>query len=198
MKSIWFFRHAQSIFNADKNYKTDSFSAPLAPLSELGLKQAEHIASNFDSSPDLIITSPYMRAKETAKYLILKYPVASQEEWPIQEFNYLSSEKCSGMRRIDLKPFADEYWSNNNPSYVDGLDAENFENFINRVYATIKKIKNRKENCIVLFGHEIFIVAVKYILENKPKKITSKTMRGFREYFILNRIPNASAVKIVL
>jgi len=195
---VWFFRHAQSVFNAEKDYKADSFSAPLAPLSELGTKQAEHIANNFGSAPDLIITSPYVRAKVTAKFLILKYPTTLQEEWPIQEFSYLSSEKCSDVKRKDLTPFVDAYWSNNDPFYSDGPDAESFESFTDRVYETIKKIKNRKENLIVVFGHEIFITAIKYILENKPKRITPKAMQEFRKYFILNRIPNASAIKITL
>ena len=88
-KIIWFIRHAQSEANASKDYRADNFSVPTVCLSELGLKQAEKVIDYFETAPDLIITSSYVRTKQTAKHLINKYPATPQEEWLIHEFTYL-------------------------------------------------------------------------------------------------------------
>ena len=93
-KTVWFIRHAQSQANARKDYRADNFSVPLAPLSELGLKQAESVVNYFDKAPDVIVTSSHVRIKQTASHVIKKYPDVPQEEWDIHEFTYLSLDKC--------------------------------------------------------------------------------------------------------
>jgi len=198
-KKVWFFRHAQSLANADKNYKADNFSVPLVPLSDLGLKQAEEVVSCFDSAPDLIITSSYIRTKQTADHLIKKYPNTPQEEWEdIREFTYLSLDRCFNTTFSEREPFKEEYWNRNDPNYNDGEGAESFSDFINRTRNAIEILKNRKENFIVLFSHEFTILAVRYLLDKNPKDITSKEMREYREYFLTNRIPNTGKVEIRL
>ena len=198
-KKVWFFRHAQSLANADKNYKSDNFSVPLVPLSELGLKQAEEVVSYFGLAPDLIVTSSYIRTKQTANYLIKKYPNTPQEEWEdIREFTYLSLDRCFNTSFGERQPFKEEYWNRNDPNYNDGEGAESFSDFISRVRNAIEMLKNCKEKFIVLFSHEFTISAVKYLLEKNPKEITSKEMSEYREYFLANRIPNTGKVEIIL
>ncbi|MFA5431682.1 MAG: histidine phosphatase family protein [Candidatus Paceibacterota bacterium] len=198
-KKVWFFRHGQSLANADKNYKANNFSIPLVPLSELGLKQAEEVVTNFNLVPDLIITSSYIRAKQTADHLIKKYPNIPQEEWEnIREFTYLSLDRCFDTTIGERKPFIDEYWERNDPLHFDGDGAESFVDFINRTRNAIEILKNRKEKFIVLFSHEFTISAVRYLLDKNPKEITSKEMREYREYFLANRIPNTGKVEIIL
>ena len=81
-KKIWFIRHGESLANADVNFKSDDFSAGSVSLSEKGMKQAEELLKHFSDAPDLLITSPYVRTKETAKPLLNKYSHIPQEEWP--------------------------------------------------------------------------------------------------------------------
>jgi broad specificity phosphatase PhoE len=194
-KKIWFIRHAQSEANANKEYKADNFSVPLVPLSELGLKQAEGVIDYFDKAPDLIITSSYIRTKQTAKHLIEKYPSVPREVWDIQEFTYLSLDRCFNKRISERKPFVDKYWNKSDPLHNDGEGAESFADFLNRTRNAIETLKKRKENFIVLFSHEFTISAVKYLLEKNPKKITPEVMRDYRDYFLTNRIGNASKVE---
>ncbi len=194
-KIIWFFRHAQSEANANKEYKANEFSISLVPLSEFGFKQAEELPNHFSSPPDLIITSPFLRTKQTAEPVLKKYPNVLQEEWPIHEFVYLSLDRCFGTTIDERKPFSDEYWQNSNPFHLDGRGAERFVDFIDRAHNTIEMIKNRKEKFIVLFSHEFAIAAIGYILEKTPKEITSKEMREYREHLLSNRIPNATKIE---
>lgn len=197
-KIIWFFRHAQSMANADKNFRADDFSIPSVSLSPEGLKQAEELINSFSVAPELIITSSYTRTRQTAAPLLKKYKNVPREEWSIQEFTYLSLERCFNTTMLDRRPWVEKYWEKSNPLHLDGDGAERFVDFISRVKNTIENLKNRKEGFIVLFSHEYTIAAVKYLLEKKPEEITPKEMREFREYFLSNRIPNATKVEFIL
>ncbi|MCX6720334.1 MAG: phosphoglycerate mutase family protein [Candidatus Staskawiczbacteria bacterium] len=197
-KKIWFIRHAESAANADESVKSDDFCGWSIPLSEKGKKQAEELLKHFENAPDLIITSPYVRTKETAKPLLNKHPHTKHEEWPIHEFTYLSGKRCFNTTFIERDPWKAEYWSNSNPKHNDGEGAESFIDFMDRVRKAIEKIKRKKENFIVLFSHGYTIAAVKYILEKKPRKITSEVMRDFKKYFKANPVPNAEKFEIVI
>jgi broad specificity phosphatase PhoE len=197
-KKIWFIRHGESLANADENFKADDFSAGAVSLSKKGEKQAEELLEHFKDAPDLIITSPYVRTKETAKPLMSKHPNVPHEEWPIHEFTYLSAKRCFNTTFLSRDPWKKEYWENSNPEHNDGDGAESFMDFMERVRETLEKIKKRKENFIVLFSHGYTIAAIKYVLEKKPKKITPEVMRDFKKYFKANPISNASKVEFVL
>jgi broad specificity phosphatase PhoE len=196
-KIVWFIRHGESLANADKHYKLDNFSNAQVPLSDIGKKQAEALTDYFVLAPDLIIVSPYSRAKQTAGFLIEKFPDVPKLEWPIHEFTFFSTDRRFDTTVAGWKLLVDAYWQRGDPLHLDGKGAESFVDFINRVSDVIEKIKNRKEKFIVLFSHELTICAVKYLLENKPKEVTSKEMKEFREYFLLNRILNAEKVEFV-
>jgi len=194
-KTIWFIRHGQSQANADKDYRADNFSVPLVSLTELGQKQAEKVLDYFEKTPDLIITSSYVRTQQTARPLINKYPFIPQEEWLIHEFTYLSVDRCFNTTFSERQPYKEEYWQRNDPNYNDGKGAESFNDFMSRTSNTIETLKNRKENFVVLFSHEYIISATKYLLEKQPHKITSREMQEFKEFFNSNRVSNAGKVE---
>lgn len=65
---VYFVRHGESVSNAERISQ-----GPAAPLSELGKKQAEFIATRLSKlSIDAIIASPYTRTKETAEIIAQK------------------------------------------------------------------------------------------------------------------------------
>ena len=195
-RKIWFIRHAQSLTNADTNIKSDDFGGGSVSLSELGLKQAEDLASIFLIPPDLLITSFYVRTKQTAAPLIKKFPGILQEEWKIHEFTYLSKEKCFNTTFSERRVWRDKFWQKADPMYCDGEGAESFTDFMNRLEDAIEKLKKSRGKFVVLFSHEYVILAVKYLLEKKPKKITHKEMKDFRDYCLLNKIPNIGKLEI--
>jgi len=196
-KTAHFIRHAQSLSNADKNIKSDDFASATVPLSKNGIKQAKEFADDFFLPPDLIITSPYERTKQTAAPLIKKFPGVPVEEWPIQEFTYLSLDRCNGTTILERKPWVDEYWARGDEFYNDGDGAESWMDLLSRASDVIDEIKLRKERFIVLFSHEYFIAMVKYILNtcNDEFDPTPRNIKDFRQYFLSNRVPNASKVE---
>ncbi len=197
-KKIWFIRHGESLANADENLKSNDFSTSEISLSKKGEQQARELLEHFKDAPDLIITSPYVRTKETANPLMNKHPNVPHEEWPIHEFTYLSSKRCSNSTSLEREPWRDDYWKKSDPHHNDGEGAESFVDFMERVRDTLKKIEKRKENFIVLFSHGYTIAAVKYILEKNPRKITPKVMQDYKKYFKANKIPNTDRTEIIL
>lgn len=85
MIRVFLIRHGQSESNAGLR-SADPGSAPLTPD---GHRQARQIARVLADVPALIVTSPYLRARQTAQPTISRFPQAACQEWPVQEFTYL-------------------------------------------------------------------------------------------------------------
>ena len=63
MVSIWLIRHGESEANAG----LPTSDVALIELTEKGHQQAQKVASAFTQAPSLIVTSPYIRTKQTAQ-----------------------------------------------------------------------------------------------------------------------------------
>ena len=196
-KKIWFIRHGESLTNADENFKSNSFGGSLVSISKRGQEQAEELLKYFTEAPDLIVTSCFIRTKETAKPLLSKYPAVQHEEWPIHEFTYLSNKRCLNTSFLQRDPWREDYWQKGDPLYSDGDGAESFVDFMERVRGAIEKIKERKENFIVIFSHGYTIAAMRYVLEKNIKEINSEVMQDFRKYFKDNKISNTQKIEII-
>ena len=82
MIRVFLIRHGESESNAGLP-SADPGSAPLTPD---GHRQARQVARVLADAPALIVTSPYLRARQTAQPTISRFPGAACEEWPVQEF----------------------------------------------------------------------------------------------------------------
>jgi broad specificity phosphatase PhoE len=156
MKAI-FVRHGQSTGNA--GFPTNDLSQ--LSLTELGQKQASLIADNWTEPPGLIVTSPYLRAIQTAAPTIARFPKARIETWPIQEFTYLEPSRWNGTSRAERLPQISAYWDDADPDYQDGPGAESFAALLRRAESAVDQLraKSATEN-VVLFSHGQFIQAV--------------------------------------
>ena len=80
MKTIRFIRHAESVANAG----LPTTDPGAIPLTESGKLAAALAASEYDGpEPDLIVVSPYLRARQTAEPFIARFPGAEVETWPV-------------------------------------------------------------------------------------------------------------------
>jgi probable phosphoglycerate mutase len=82
---VFLIRHGESESNAG----LPSADPGSAPLTADGHRQAGQIARVLADAPALIVTSPYLRARQTAQPTISRFPAAACQEWPVQEFTYL-------------------------------------------------------------------------------------------------------------
>lgn len=143
MKTLYFVRHGESIFNKSSSWVGSSIESP---LTELGISQAKQTASDIISQGlkfDLIISSPLIRALDTATIIcnIIQYPIKNlvidpnitERNFGILEGNkdmtteleYAKSElnidNIQGVEKVaDLQKRADEFYK-----YLRTLSEEN-------------------------------------------------------------------------
>ncbi len=188
MPTIWFIRHAES----ETNVGLPTTSPLTAELTARGRAQAQCIADTLPRSPQLIITSSYLRTKQTAIPTLQRFPAARHEEWPVHEFTYLSQSVGHEKTTIDeRKILVDNYWNRLDHHYTDGDGAESFTHFMLRVQNVLEQLKLANEDFIVVFSHGQFILAILswlmgLIFDNMPQ---------FRYFLLAHQVPNGAIMK---
>ena len=183
MKHLYFIRHGQSQAN-----KKAIWSGQLdSPLSEQGILEARKasknaLADNF--KPDLIISSPLIRAYETAKILAeaLNYPINKiQVRKGLIERNF---GKLEGTSIADTLPDFDQY------ILLDSIESvEKLVNLQKRVASELENIKSLPSDTILIVGHAAFGRALRRVIAGKP--YTQEYVGEFKQ------IPNAEIIKLI-
>lgn len=194
MPSVWFVRHGQSQSNSGQQTLCPEFTG----LTSQGIKQAECISQVFPRTPSLIVTSKYIRSKQTALPTIKRFHSAKQEQWDVREFTYLSRPHSSSMTVQDRRPMVDDFWDRNDPSYSDGDGAESFINFVSRVSGVLERLRYSEEDFIAVFTHGQFMQAVLWLLQCPQYRIDSDSMREFKDRLETICIPNGAILPVKL
>ena len=173
-----FVRHGQSTGNA--GMPCDDLA--LLSLTELGWQQARNAAANWIETPDLIVTSPYLRTQQTAAPTIERFPGAPVEVWPIEEFTYLQPSRWNGTLSAERMPHIVRYWETADPTYCDGAGAESFEMLLRRAEEALERLEAQPENALVyLFSHGQFIQAVRSLVVDSDINDHEKMRRFWRK-----------------
>lgn len=176
MKKVWLVRHGESIANAGEATQDHR----MIPLSTLGIKQAQDLAMTITEKPDLIITSPYLRAQQTALQTIGRFPGVSTGIWDcIHEFVYLAPATCVGTTSAQRRPRVISYWRKCDPEYIDGDGAESYHQLLERIYQTLRLLERRPEQFIILFTHAQFMRNLLLVYKN-PGLTDAEYMHAFR------------------
>lgn len=197
MPTVLFIRHAESEANAGQ----PTAHPATVKITPKGFEQAKSIASFFTKEPDLIITSPYKRTYETAQPTFARFPEARRAEWSVEEFTYLTPLDTF-TTFVERKPMVEEFWQRDDPSYVDGDEVESFATFINRVQKVIKRLRQSKENSIVVFSHEQFICAILWLFLKRKLEpgsiLCSDCKKQFKDFLTMCRLPNGAILPVLL
>ena len=189
--TCWIIRHSESCANAG----IPTSNPATIPLTAKGIEQAKKISQCFKQNPSLIVTSPYLRCKQTSYYTSLQYPEANVVEWAVQEFTFLSPTRCQRTTEEERQPMVQDFWKRNDPFYVDGDGAESFSIFINRVWSFVDKLYSQEDEFIVVFTHGLFIYALIWSLLTRDKEVSIKSMSKFYAFSSTFIIPNGSIFK---
>lgn len=153
IKTVYFVRHGQSEHNV-----APIFQAPDSKLSNIGIEQASYIAERVSKlSFDVLISSPFERAKQTAEEI-------SKKTGKIPEYCDLFIERVKPSN-IYNKPYSDEKANNlwrewDKSLYTPGLkieDGENYEDLVNRADKALDFFNSRKEQSFVVVTHGFFL-----------------------------------------
>lgn len=153
MKNIYFVRHGESEGNQSRLYQSSGTS-----LSEKGHLQAKLIADRFSNIEiEIIISSNYLRARQTAQYIsevkakdILESQLFRERKRPSIQEN--QSKEIPELIAID-KEIKDNW------EVLDyrHSDEENFEDLKQRAQKAFEFIETKKEDNIVVVTHKNFL-----------------------------------------
>ena len=184
-REFWLIRHAESTANAGAVSK----DASSAPLTETGWQQARAVAARFERAPELIVVSPYLRARQTAAPTAERFAAVPIETWPVQEFTYLSPVRCANTTMEQRRPLVDAYWRLADPERVDGPGAESFAQMLERVRATARRIEALGLDRIAIFTHGHIMQAWRLLAEH-PKASDRADMKRYFSAFLGRPIEN--------
>lgn len=179
-------RHAESSANAG----LATGDPALIPLTDAGTLQAKIVAESFRRAPDLIITSPFLRAEATARATSKAFPGVPVQTWAIQEFTYLSPSRCANTTTAARRTWVEAYWDMADPDFCDGPGAETFRNLVQRAQAFLSDLAACRQEHIAVFSHGQFINAVAWLLQEKPVRIDRQGVLDFRVFDEDNPIAN--------
>jgi probable phosphoglycerate mutase len=188
---VWLIRHGES----ESNTGLPGGEPGASPLTELCRRQAVEIAESLVEPPRLIVTSPYVRARQTAQPTIERFPRAICEEWPVQEFTFLGELQGQVTTTADRKPLTEAYWDRADPQHaVNG--AESFAGLFARAQEFLARLGKREPGPIAVFTHGLFIRAVMWSLLTGVTTVDSDVMRGFRTFADSYLVPNGAITEL--
>lgn len=191
MKKVVFIRHGESESNAgERTRHPQSINLTLK-----GRQEADAKAAAFTGHPDLIVTSSYIRTKQTAEPFLKKFDDVPVAEWDIQEFTFLSAEKYKDTTNAERMPFLEEYWKRADPFYKDCDTAESFAEFVKRCKDTVEQMKKCDGDLTLAFSHGYLMNGIRFLLKGGFEKIDSDTMRDFWNYHSTHKIENCATME---
>lgn len=214
MRTILLIRHGESKANAGTD--EPSSCTDRVELTDKGWQQAYAIAHFLadEAFPDLIITSSFLRAEQTAIPAGEQFQFAAVDEWNnVHEFTYLCSD-CDPHRLITIEKMRlqlDDYWNTcrpfstgcQKPSPTKCTKSESFAMFIERAQNVLLRLKQTPYETIALFSHEQFIRALLWIAGGEAPVnaagqvvVTPQSMEQFRDILRENRVPNGAIIRV--
>jgi broad specificity phosphatase PhoE len=178
MKYVYFVRHGET----EVNVKQLNHSYPGDELTERGKEQAEFIAARCSKLPlQVLVTSTYTRAKQTANYIAQKTGLNPEESDLFTEVHFIS-KYWNKVRTLEseaaLKSIHDNWGV---PDYRVG-DEENYEDIIARATKALNFLIQKPEEHIGVVTHGQFmrnLVAQALFGESITPHIQNAFARGF-------------------
>jgi probable phosphoglycerate mutase len=188
---VFLIRHGESESNAG----LPSADPGSIPLTADGHRQARQIARVLADVPALIVTSPYLRARQTAQPTISRFPAAARQQWPVHEFTYLGDQHGRTSTARERQPYARAYWDRADPlSASDG--AESFTGLLSRTTDFLSRLSTQESGLVVVFTHGLFMRAVAWSLLTGITTPDHDQMRSFRRFANRYLIPNAGVIEL--
>ncbi|MDD4188139.1 MAG: histidine phosphatase family protein [Bacilli bacterium] len=150
----------------DYNAKKIIISTTDLPLNKNGVKQASFLRKQLINEKfDFIISSPLLRAKQTAEIINENLGLEIQFDNRIRERDYGEFEGIN----IDNFDFV-SFWEYNNKKIGK---TETSENFINRVFSFLNELKNKYEdkNILIVAHGSINIAISAYFAKEIPTNL---------------------------
>lgn len=187
-------RHGESESNASLR----TANAGNISLTAKGHAQSRAVAASLSVRPDLIVTSAFLRARQTAAPLCERYPDVPFETWAVQEYVYIDFGDTP-TNRSERKPVTDAFWRCCDPLEKRGPMAESFVQFWNRCidfdYRVRQFAGTHAGKHLVVFTHGYFIQAFQYGRHHGFGGCSTELMRAVHTWKGPDAYPNCCVME---
>ncbi|HEX8528082.1 histidine phosphatase family protein [Allosphingosinicella sp.] len=181
---LWIVRHGQSAGNVAREAAISAgehrIDIPVrdvdVPLSELGRRQARAVGRWFASlpeeeRPEVVLSSPYVRACETARLICAEGGTASGAKGPViderlreREFGVLDRLTADGIRR--LHPDQAEHRALLGKFYHRPPGGESWVDVVLRLRSALDTVSlHHADRRVLIVCHQVVVLCLRYILE---------------------------------
>jgi broad specificity phosphatase PhoE len=181
---LWLLRHGQSAGNVARAEAVAAGEHLIdlevrdvdVPLSPLGLRQAEAVGHWFAAAPEaerpeVIISSPYVRARQTADAICRAGGVADEAKGPVvderlreREFGILDRMTTEGIRA--LHPDQAEHRRLLGKFYHRPPGGESWVDVVLRLRSALDTISlHHADRRVLIVCHQVVVLCLRYILE---------------------------------
>lgn len=181
---LWVVRHGQSAGNVARDAANAQGLARIAlthrdvdvPLSELGREQAAALGKWFataheDGRPDVMLSSPYLRAQETAKIFRDNGGCAADERICVderlreKEFGVLDGLTTAGIH--EFQPEQAEFRKLLGKFYHRPPGGESWVDVIFRLRALMDTVSlHYAGRRVMIVAHQVVVLCLRYVIEN--------------------------------
>ncbi len=158
MPTVRLIRHAESAANAG----AATADPASIPLTARGHEQAQASGDAFVDVPDLIVCSPFLRVRQTAAPTVARFATVLVQTWPIEEFTYLSPDRCAHTTAEQRRPWVAALWQAADPLAIDGPGVESFAAFVGRVHIALDRLVTLPAASVAVFGHGQLMQALRW------------------------------------
>ncbi len=200
-EKLWIVRHGQSAGNVARDAAHASGAAmidiPLrdvdVPLSPLGHRQAEAVAHWFasmpaDEQPEIVMTSPYVRARQTARAIceaggvVEARPPIVDERLREREFGVFDRLTTAGIKQ--QFPDLAEHRALLGKFYHRPPGGESWADVILRLRSALDTVSlHHADRRVLIVCHQVVVLCLRYILEELDEK---RILEIDREADVLN------------
>lgn len=146
------------------------------PLSDLGRRQAESLGRRLqrlsdDEVPDLVITSPFLRARQTAEIAMGDLGIRTRvdERLRDRDLGVLDLHTVQGIQ--SLFPEESERRRRHGKFYYRPPGGESWADVALRLRAVLREIEqDRPGRRIFVFAHDVVVSLVRYVLEEMDEQ----------------------------
>jgi broad specificity phosphatase PhoE len=202
-QEIWLVRHGQSSGNVARDAAEAAAGLRIdiaerdvdVPLSELGARQSQALASWFaalpaDSQPSVVLHSPYVRAAQTADFLMQR--LDRQELLAVHADERLREKEFGILDRLTVRGIAEQYPDlyeqrrHVGKFYFRPPGGESWCDVILRLRSVLDTLT--REYCrerVLIVGHQVIVNCFRYLLERMDEAAILEQDR-------LGDVPNCS------
>lgn len=187
MKTIYLIRHGEAESNTENVLYTEN---KLSKLTQNGMSQAQYLAETNPITFDIILSSPFKRAYDTAR-IINRDNVEIIVDHNLVEWLDCDADAQNPLTKDQRLIYQTQAWDGYDPYKTVHPKGESFASFWQRCDYVEKTLKAMTEKHIGVVSHAAFIRGLMFRSQSENKELSADTMKRFQQFLKHNKVFHA-------